>query len=415
MTVKMAAKKAAKKVGSRSVPLRDGGENIALMEPLLIAESSPRRGKVADRALELAQKAAAFRASLPAGLVLPLADLVRSMNCYYSNLIEGHDTHPVDIERALNDDFSGDAKKRDLQLEAKAHIAVQRWIDEGHLDGHELTNEGLCQIHREFASRLPEDLLWIDGPKSGQRLRIEPGQPRTDDAQVGRGRHIAVSPGAIPRFMRRFEEVYSPLGKLERIISAGPAHHRLLWIHPFADGNGRTTRLMSYAVLRRALDTGGLWSVSRGLARRGDDYKRHLAECDLARRNDHDGRGNLSEEAMIAFALFFLEICIDQVVFMEQLMQPGALRERILRWAEESIRLDDLPAQAPRVLDAMLFKGHVTRSEVAGIIGQSERSARNVMTALHGHGIIASSGPRADWRIAFPAKPAPRLMPGLFP
>jgi hypothetical protein len=62
-----------------------------------------------------------------------LADLVRAMNCYYSNLIEGHDTHPIDIERALKSDYSNDAKKRDLQLEAQAHIAVQKWIDAGGL------------------------------------------------------------------------------------------------------------------------------------------------------------------------------------------------------------------------------------------------------------------------------------------
>ncbi len=70
-----------------------------------------------------------------------LAGLVRAMNCYYSNLIEGHDTHPIDIERALNDEYSADPKKRDLQLEAKAHIAVQQWIDEGGLDGRALTAE----------------------------------------------------------------------------------------------------------------------------------------------------------------------------------------------------------------------------------------------------------------------------------
>ena len=57
------------------------------------------------------------------------------MNCYYSNLIEGHDTHPVDIERALKNDYSRDEKKRDLQLEAKAHIIVQQGIDTGALRG----------------------------------------------------------------------------------------------------------------------------------------------------------------------------------------------------------------------------------------------------------------------------------------
>jgi hypothetical protein len=54
-----------------------------------------------DFVVELAAKAAGFRRSLPAGVLIALADLVRDMNCHYSNLIEGHDTHPVDIERAL--------------------------------------------------------------------------------------------------------------------------------------------------------------------------------------------------------------------------------------------------------------------------------------------------------------------------
>src|ERR1700723_2291785 len=101
----------------------DRGESTALMEPLLIGETSRHRGKLTDMALELAQKAAGFRRSLPESLLASLADLVRAMNCYYSNLIEGHETHPVDIERALKNDYSTDARKRDLQLEAKAHIA----------------------------------------------------------------------------------------------------------------------------------------------------------------------------------------------------------------------------------------------------------------------------------------------------
>ena len=111
----------------------DLGETISLMEPLLVGETSPHRPGLTDLALELAQKSAGFRHSLPSSLLSSLADLVRSMNCYYSNLIEGHDTHPVDIERALKGDYSRDTRKRDLQLEAKAHIAVQEWIDKGSL------------------------------------------------------------------------------------------------------------------------------------------------------------------------------------------------------------------------------------------------------------------------------------------
>ncbi len=106
-------------------PVKDRGETLSLMEPLLIGSGSRHRPALTDLALELAQKSTGFRRSLPEGLLDPLADLVRSMNCYYSNLIEGHDTHPIDIERALKNDYSKDAKKRDLQLEAKAHITVR--------------------------------------------------------------------------------------------------------------------------------------------------------------------------------------------------------------------------------------------------------------------------------------------------
>ena len=79
------------------------------------------------------------------------------MNCYYSNLIEGHYTHPVDIERALKDEYSADPEKRDLQLEAKAHIKVQEWIDAGWLkarprrQGGELVPGVSARGWREFA------------------------------------------------------------------------------------------------------------------------------------------------------------------------------------------------------------------------------------------------------------------------
>src|SRR5260370_39296519 len=140
----------------------DGGESIAMMEPLRIGETSRHRGKLTDLALELAQKAAGFRRSLPESLLASLADLVRAMNCYYSNLIEGHDTHPIDIERALKNDYSKDAHKRDLQLEAKAHITVQEWIDRGGLKGRAVTSDGIREPHLRFCELLPEALLWVE-------------------------------------------------------------------------------------------------------------------------------------------------------------------------------------------------------------------------------------------------------------
>ena len=392
---------------------KDRGESPAEMEPLLIGETSRFRGSLTDFAVELAQKAAGIRRSLPESLLKSLADLVRSMNCYYSNLIEGHYTHPIDIERALKNDYSKDASKRDLQLEAKAHVAVQKRIDEGGLKGRAVTTEGICEIHRRFCAELPEALLWVEDPENMERVRVVPGELRKRDVKVGG--HVAISAGAVPRFLKRFEHVYNHLGKTDSILAAAPAHHRLLWIHPFLDGNGRVARLMSHASLLETLDTGAVWSVARGLARNVEEYKRHLAACDAPRRNDLDGRGNLSEEALASFSEFFLKACTDQVSFMESLMQPDRLRARILLWAEEEIKLKNLPPRSGRVLEALLYRGELPRGDVASAAGVVERHARRVVSALMDRGVLASDSPRAPLRLVFPATLAARWMPGLFP
>ena len=391
----------------------DRGEGTGLMEPLVLGEGSRHRPELTDLALELAQRSAGFRRSLPESLLSSLATLVRAMNCYYSNLIEGHDTHPIDIERALQGDYAKDAKKRDLQLEAMAHIAVQQWIDEGGLRGRAVAADSIREIHRRFCEALPEDLLWVEDPATHDRIRLIPGELRTRDVAVGD--HIGISAPAVPRFLGRFEGVYSRLGKSETILAAPAAHHRLAWIHPFLDGNGRVARLMSHATLLEALDTGAVWSVARGLARNVAAYKGHLAACDMTRRNDLDGHGNLSEEALAEFTRFFLATCLDQVSFMEGLMQPESLRTRILLWTEEEIRLHRLPPKSGAILEALLYRGELPRGDAAGIVGTGDRQARRVVSALIERGVVISASSRAPLRLAFPAALASRWMPGLFP
>jgi len=392
---------------------KDRGEAPALMEPLLIGEPSRHRTGLTDLALDLAQKSAGFHRSLPASVLTSLADLVRTMNCYYSNIIEGHATHPVDIERALKGDYSNDAEKRDLQLEAKAHIMVQQWIDAGGLKGRVVAVESIREIHRRFCEHLPADLLLIEDPATKEIVKIIPGALRTRDVKVGR--HVAISPGAVPRFLSRFQEVYGSLGTADTVIAAAAAHHRLVWIHPFLDGNGRVARLLSHAMLLDTLHTGAVWSIARGLARDVQAYKGHLAACDQTRRNDLDGRGHLSEENLAEFTKYFLTTCIDQVSFMESLTQPDRLSARILTWAEEEIRLNHLPPKSGAILQAVLFRGELPRADAPGIVGTGERQARRIVSALLDQNVLISDSTRAPVRLAFPAALAPRWMPGLFP
>lgn len=395
------------------MPIPDDGETIGLFEPLMVSEGSPARAGLNDLVLELAEKSAAFRSGLPASIAEALADLVRAMNCYYSNLIEGHDTHPIDIERAMRNDYSVDPKKRSLQLEAKAHVAVQKWIDEGGMVEPPTAPASIIELHRRFCEMLPPELLFVLNPKTGETIPVVPGELRTRYVEIGR--HIAISPGAVPRFLERMHKAYTLPGRIEPILAAACAHHRLLWVHPFLDGNGRVARLMSYAMLRKTLDTRGLWSVARGLARQEAAYKDHLAACDGPSRGDRDGRGILSESALASFTGFFLRTCIDQVEFMENLMRPDRLRDRILIWAEEEIRAGALPQKADAVLKAVLYQGQIERGEVEVVLGTSDRTARRVTSALLEVGALSSASTRAPLKLAFPARYAGRWMPGLFP
>lgn len=391
----------------------DRGESLSMMEPVLISESSVHRKKLMDLAMELVAKSAGFRRSLPAAIQTSLATLVRAMNCYYSNLIEGHDTHPIEIERALQGNYSSDTRKRNLQQEAKAHIAVQEWIDNGGIKDGVFSKHTICEIHQRFYRLLPDDLLWVEDLDGKKRVKVIPGELRHRDVKVGN--HIAISPGAVPRFLSRLEFVYDALGKSEAILALAAAHHQILWIHPFLDGSGRVVRLMSHAVTLNMLDTGGMWSIARGLARNVDKYKEHLANCDLSRRNDLDGRGNLSEEALASFTRFFLETCIDQINFMEKLMQPDLLRTRILLWAREESELGNLSSQAVQILEAILYRGEISRGEMSGILNVTDRHARRLVSALIEKGILISDSPKSPIKLAFPAALASRWMPGLFP
>lgn len=389
-------------------------ERIGLMEPMLPPQGE---GNIEDLAIDLATKAAGLAGQLPQPVRFGMGDLVRSMNCYYSNLIEGHDTHPRDIDRALtHSDYSADPEKRALQLEAVAHIEVQRLIDHREdLPAEPTSTEYITWLHREFCRRLPDELLWLDNPDSSERLRVIPGELREGWVQVGR--HIPPSADALPRFLRRFYEAYEmqKLSRLRRIIAIGSAHHRLLWIHPFYDGNGRVARLMSHASLLRCGVGSSLWSVARGLARNVQDYKAQLMAADAPRRGDLDGRGTLSTQALTAFCEFFLTVCIDQVKFMAALLEPNELLRRMRLHVEEEVQAGNLPRGSFAMLREALLAGEVPRGRAGEITGYGERMARNVVSKLLKKGYLKSAGPRAPLVLAFPIDAVERWFPRLYP
>ena len=383
------------------------------MEPMVPEEAA---GALEDEAVELIAEASRLGGRVRPILLESIGTLVRSMNCYYSNLIEGHDTHPRDIDRALANDFSTEPRRRELQQEAVAHIHVQQLIDRGQdPDAWPVSQTYTSWLHEEFCSKLPPEMLWVTHADTGERLPIVPGEWRTRNVQVGR--HVPPHHDDLPRFMARFEQAYGspPLSKLRQIQTVGAAHHRFLWVHPFLDGNGRVARLMSHALFKRLGIGTSLWSVARGLARQEDDYKKLLMWADGRREGDRDGRGNLTQRGLIAFSKFFLDTAVDQIHFMSGLLEPETLLTRIEIHVEEETRAKRLLRGSFVILREAILAGEVERARIPKLTGFEERTARQVTAALVERGMLAASSHRAPLRLAFPADIAERWFPNLYP
>jgi Fic family protein len=382
------------------------------IEPLFPAD---RDHDLEDLAFDLVSCSGSLAGQLHPAIRQAVGDLVRSMNCYYSNLIEGHNTLPHDIERALMRDYSAEPEKRNLQLEAVAHIQLQQKIDCGSDDAAEPISMRYIQwLHKEFESRLPDDLLWVENSDTGERLRVIPGELRTRSVKVGM--HVPPTGEEVPIALARLEEAYSgPLGKFRKVIAVAAAHHRLLWIHPFLDGNGRVARLVAHAMFTRLAIGSSLWAVSRGLARHVGAYKSLLMAADRQRETDYDGRGNLSERALREFCGFFLRVSIDQVKFMHALLDPGNLLRRIELYCREEAEAGRLPKAAYPVLREVVLQGELSRSRIPALLNLRERAARNITSILLTKGLVVSKSSRSPLRLGFPSQAVERWFPSLYP
>ena len=378
---------------------------------------------IADLAAEIASASAALGRVLHPRTASQLAGLVRLMNTYYSNLIEGHNTRPRDIERALAGDLDADEGRRNLQLEAAAHMRVQAEIDRRTAAdslAEPASREFIRELHREFYRDAPPAMLRIRG--QGRAIMMEPGawrsRPEHDNVV---GRHVPPSSVRVEDFMAYFERRYrfAGLGKAARIIAIPAAHHRVNYIHPFPDGNGRVSRLMSHAMCHWAgVGAHGLWSVSRGLARglaegpegRGE-YKRMMDYADTPRQGDLDGRGNLSQKALVEFSSWFLKVCLDQIDFMSGLFEIGRLDGRLQTLVAQSGRLK--PETAPLLSEA-LVRGEVERGAASRITGLPERTARRVLNDAIAEGLLGSDTPKGAVSVRFPAATLDVLFPRLF-
>lgn len=387
-------------------------DHISQMEPLL-----PKRETLEKRSVELIARSNELSGKLHPITGRAIAKHLEVMNSYYSNLIEGNRTKPLDIEKALKGDYKSEPKKRALAEESRAHVEVHREFEKRVRLDPDLdicSEEFLRDIHRSFYEKLPDELRFVRN-KSGKIVEVIPGELRTGEVEVGE--HIAPLASTLPRFLERFRDVYEPskLSSIDKVMVAAASHHRLAWIHPFTDGNGRVARLFTHMYLIRAdIDGNGLWTLSRGLARNQDAYYAALANADAARLNNYDGRGNLSLEGLHRFCTFILDVAIDQVTFMSELLAIEKIPKHLRDYTRILTAKEEVHESAEHVLREIYFLGEVPRSEIKRITGLPERSARRVTDALVAKELIYSDTKLGPWKLNITTEASHYIFPNLF-
>lgn len=330
------------------------------------------------------------------------------MNSFYSNRIEGQSTHPRNIERALRNDFSNKPGQARLQRIALAHIDAEKELEALARNGAALHSAFLLDAHRALYERLaPDDRMSDDGEV------IAPGQIRIRDVQVGR--HVPPTFASLPAFLQRLDQVYGAAWGWERVlIHTACVHHRVAWVHPFLDGNGRATRLQSHCALWRLSE--GLWSPSWGLARSTEAYYAALHNADSPRRGDLDGRGNLSAQGLLEWVQYFLGVCEDQVTYMSKMLALDGVKQRIEALVIfRSTQDKGVRREAILPLIHVFGLGPVTRGEFAQMTGLGERNARSLLSKLLATGLLVSDTPYGPVRFGLPLDALGMLFPNLYP
>jgi Fic family protein len=383
-------------------------DQIHQFEPLL---PSSQLDELSLAARSVVEKAHRLQGAASESAREQLRGVVRSMNSYYSNRIEGQSTHPMNIDRAMKRDFSEKPDVAKLQRLAVAHIEAEQELERQAPDLEAaLRSDWLLKTHACLYGRLSEeDRRTEDGHV------VQPGVLRTEDVRVVR--HQPPSWQSVPAFLARMDEVYArPWGFDTMLYVIAADHHRVVWTHPFRDGNGRASRLQLHCALWPL--TAGLWSVNRGLARQRDRYYELLSNADMARHGDLDGRGNLSERMLWTWCKFFIQLCEDQVSFVTRMLDLNELNERIkglVLYRGASAQYADYRPEAVLPLHHVLAAGPVTRGEFVQMTGLADRTGRKVLAQLLKDGLLVSDGPKGRVGIGFPLDALHLLLPNLYP
>ena len=159
-------------------------------------------------------------------------------------------------------------------------------------------------------------------------------------------------------------------------------------------------------------------AAPRGFARSHDAHHARLATADQPRAGDLDGRGNLSERALIGWIAYVLEVCLDQVRFMTGLLDLEGMKDRIAACLsfEQQVARQGVRTESLRALHYLFaIQSELDRGEFKAMLGLGDRLATAQVGALLKRGLLASDSPYGKLRFGVPQHALRFYFPSLWP
>ncbi len=301
----------------------------------------------------------------PHTVLVELQKDAEAVSSFASTSIEGNPLPLTDVKRILK---STPQNIRDSEREVLNYNEAMKEIN-GKLgrDAISVTLSLILQIHKQVTKKL------LPASQSG-KLRIDPvfvNDPRS-------GNTIYWPPDAVgvPALLKDLILfVETNITKIDPLILAGLFHKQMVVIHPFMDGNGRTTRLLTKILLANmGLNTFNLFSFENYY---NQNVTRYFQTVGV--------RGNYYEIAQTVDFSLWLEYFTGGII--DELLRV----EKILPRSSQSPQ-DELKPHHQQILDFIKDKGYITDKDYAGLVNRARPTRRLDFNKLIGMGLIKREG-----------------------
>ena len=188
----------------------------------------------------------------------------------------------------------------------------------------------------------------------------------------------------------------STLGEItelrRRLIAALAHHYHLVQTQPLSDGNGAVARLIVHTHFAQIGLHPQLWSLSRGIARRQEEYHAALGITGGTQERQLASGFQRTDKASLTFIEFMLDVCHEEVDYMTTALSRHQLRESVAHAYRINSRLTEAgvsPKTMPALL-ALLIQGSLPRTEFVTFTGLPREAASDQLNRLLNLGIVVS-------------------------